>query len=265
MSFTRPHGWGVGVPPQGWNGKEHLLPGVLEQLQPAWWYNWSAFGFLPDCAPGYVPMLWDANNVLPPYDEQLKATLAARPRRIWQFLNEPNRKDQSDVDPKEAFVKLKTFIKLAWETGVRGQYAAPGVEMDESGLKWAAQFFSLCREHFVHRPAYVTVHAYPRYATKIVWDLMWETFWQWHAIWTPGVPVVVSEVCAGNGTEERQRMIMDLVREKLHSDPRVIGVAWFAVNDHPGNPFPNAKLSSYDADTNSVSITPLGEYWRSLK
>ncbi len=266
MSFIRPHGWGVGVPPQGWIDKEHLLPGVLENLQPAWWYNWSPFRYLPDVAPGYVPMLWSGREASV-NNEQFKATLAERPYRIWQFLNEPNRKGQADISPELAFEGLQAFLALTRETGVTGQYGAPGVEMTESGLSWAAKFFKLCRQHFIHRPAYVTVHCYliGQAQTRSNWDAMWATFWEWHAIWTPAVPVVVSEVCAVNHPEDKQRVIMDLAREKLATDPRVVGVAWFAANDFPGGIFPNGSLSTYDAASESVSLTPLGEYWKSLR
>lgn len=267
MTFTRPHGWGVGVPPQGWVGKEHLLTGVLQDLQPAWWYNWSPFAFLPDAAPGYIPMLWSGTEAARDC-EQLKATIAARPNNVWQFLNEPENIKQANISPMEALNGLKAFLRLAWDTGSPGQYAAPGVEMSDKGLVWASEFFSLCRVNYLHRPAYVTVHCYLNGSlgqNQANWDAMWTAFWRFHAIWTPATPVVVSEVCAVNRSENEQRIIMDLAREKLATDPRVVGVAWFAANQSSGNIFPEAALSTYDAASEAVSLTPLGEYWKSLR
>lgn len=267
MTLTRPIGWGVSVPPSDWIGREHLLTGFLETLAPAWWYNWSPFEFLPDAAPNYVPMLWGGREAQGGYREQLAATMLNRPEYVWQFLNEPDRGDQANISPEDAFAGLQAFLELARVTGISGQFAAPGVEMSASGLSWATEFFRLCRQHFVHRPGYLTVHCYlnGQAQTKANWDAMWSRFWEFHTIWTPCVPVVVSEVCAINAGETSQRLIMDLAREKLETDQRVVGVAWFAANHFSQSPFPNASLSSYDAVTETVSLTPLGEHWKSLK
>lgn len=268
MTFTRPHGWSVGVGPQGFIGKEHLLPGLLADLNPDWWYNWAPFLWVPDAHPGYIPMLWSGREALATNTEQLRATLTARPDNVWQFMNEPENNSQANMTPSAAFEGLKAFVRLAWDTGATGQYAAPGVEMSHKGLKWATEFFRLCRQHFLHRPAYVTVHCYLNGSlaqNKTNWDEMWSRFWEFHEIWTPGVPVVVSETCAVNRPEAQQRIIMDLAREMLETDSRVVGVAWFCANDGPENPFPNSSLSLYDPDTDSMRLTPLGEYWKSLR
>lgn len=276
MTFSRLEGWGFGVPPQGWENREHLLPAALGLLQPDWWYNWSPFAFLPDAYPGYVPMLWGGREAIPPTPtaslkahedyNQLRATIAARPEYVWQFLNEPDRQDQANISPKDAFEGLKAFVRLAWDVGVEGQYGAPGIEMSVRGLRWGEEFMKLCRRHFLHRPAVVTVHCYlnglPQ--TRENWDAMWGRFWAWHAFWAPGVRVAVTEVCALNHPESKQRDIMDMAREAL-DHPLVDGVAWYSANTWPGDPFPNGALSTYDPATESVSLTPLGEYWLSLR
>ncbi len=259
MSLKRPRGWGCGVSLEFWaDGKEHLLPGLLAQLQPAWWYNWSPFLGLPDAYPDYIPMIWDGSELA---REQTRATLLARPDYVWLLMTEPHSIDQANKSPAEVFAITKQFLLLADETEASGQYASYGVDMTAAGIRWAEEYARLHRQHFHHRAhSYLHWHVYADDANE--WNDMWTRFDAWYDVWGANAPVVISEVGARDQDLDKQKRIMDLARWKLMFDDRIVGMAWFSTAS--SIKYQAASLARFNVATETMELTPLGEYWRSL-
>lgn len=262
--MIRPTGWGVCISPQEANTHG---PWVAEQalklLKPAWYANWDVDPVAPASDTAFVPMVWgpgsDAGRVA--------QRLAGCPGETWLLWNEPERPDQANMTPAEAAERSRDFLRSAWAAGHEFQWAAPGVSVnmeDRNGLLWLTEYTKDMRRHGVQRPTYWHVHGY-RSRSLAEFRRSWRQFQDWYTAWGVGAPVVLSEVCAEGAGYSAQVAIMDEV-DWLIKTKSIIGAGWFiATHSSRVVDWPEAALCAVDAETQTVSLTALGQKFLQLQ
>lgn len=262
--MNRPTGWSVCIPREMVGERLWVLEQEIALLEPDHWMDWSHTPITeyPNELSGFTPMLWN--------DAYVGSTttwlrMKRQPGETWLLFNEPERPEQAAMTPTAARIATQQFLNTAWAVGEEFQWAAPGISFnmtDYNGLEWATEYIRQLRRRGISRPSYWHVHAY-RSTTVEQLRRAWSTWLEWYATWGESAPVVLSEVCAENVLD--QRPIMDECRDLLRrgEDGGCVGVYWFAT--HLDTLWPNARLCTIDEAAESVALTPLGEYWKSLR
>ncbi len=265
MQIAYPHGWSVCVSPQ--LIRQHgtwIADQELALLQPASWLNWNvtpcttARDTVPESK--FVPMLYSSGML-----RKAHAELPEQPNTTWLLWNEPDRSDQANMTPTQAYTATLQFLRDAWEMGTSWEFrwAAPGVWIDaQDGLDWATEYVRLLRRHGIHRPSYWHIHSY-RSPTMGHFARSWRDWQAWYTVWGASAPVVLSEACAEGADFDTQRAVMDEMREMLERED-VTGVYWYSTHRYE-NVWPSSSLCEVDAGTQTVKLTELGEYWKSIK
>lgn len=266
--MNRPTGWNVCIPREIVRERPWIVEQEIALLEPDHWLDWShtPIGEYPNELSGFTPMLWN--------DAYVGSTttwlrMKRQPGETWLLFNEPERPEQANMTPTAARIATQEFLRTAWAVGEEFQWAAPGISInmdDYSGLDWATEYIRQLRRRGISRPTYWHVHAY-RSNTVEQLRGAWATWLEWYATWGESAPVILSEVCSENAPIPQQQRIMDECREMLRrgEDGGVLGVYWFATHPTPVVDWPNACLCTIDDEAESVSLTPLGEYWKSLR
>ena len=262
--MNRPTGWNVCIPREIVGERPWVLEQEIALLGPDHWLDWSHTPIIeyPNELSGFTPMLWNGDYV---GSTTTWLRMKRQPGETWLLFNEPERPEQANMTPTAARIATQAFLRTAWAVGEEFQWAAPGISInmhDFSGLEWATEYIRQLRRRGISRPSYWHVHAY-RSTTVEQLREAWSTWLEWYTTWGGSAPVVLSEVCAENVLD--QRPIMDECREMLRRGENggVVGVYWFAT--HLDTLWPNARLCTIDLNVETVALTALGEYWKSLR
>ena len=204
-----PAGLGVGAP---WQSGDDI-PAMLEQLRPAWWYDWR---FEQAGAPGYMPMIW-SDGIWADHAPVIESLFERRPDLFWLLWNEPERADQANMSP-EATAALTGAIA---EYGIN--YAAPGVAWGRVGMEWLEAYLAAGgpMPHCWH------IHIYWCH-TPVEWEEKWASWKAWMQEHNVVRPTIVSETNAWEeGAYGQSRMIAYLA-DLLATDDLLLAVAWYA-------------------------------------
>ena len=264
-TITRPHGWGVCISPQMvWQHGAWIADQELALLRPTTWLNWNVTPCTSSreamAGAAFIPMIYGAGML-----RKAQAAIPDQPNTTWLLWNEPDRAEQANMTPTQAYMATLAFLRSAWDMGIgwEFQWAAPGVAIDlDGGLDWLTDYVRLLRRHGISRPSYWHIHGY-RSASLRQFEAGWATWEQWYAAWGGSAPVVLSEVCAEGASLGVQRAVMDECREMLTRGD-VAGVYWYSAHQWQGM-WDASALCVVDLDAQTVTLTELGRYWMSLK
>ena len=262
--FLRLRDWCVCVPPQEW--AEHgawVIDGVLAALQPARWHSWGIWpgGGLGGRVPGIFSDAYFNRDATRQY-------LIDHPTREWMLFNEPEIPGQAGMSPELAVDVTLEFIDLARSTGTEWQWMAPSVTLDTEfdGLGWLTDYMLIMRRRKgIMRPGAWGVHPY-NCATVADLRQSMRKWWDWYAVWGSGALTVITEVCAEGAGVAGQIAVMDECATMLRRK-EVAGMAWASayLAAAGGVPWQHYPLCVLDTETQTVTLTELGRYWKTLQ
>ena len=200
-------------------------PNIFSGGKVSWIYNWSPYR---TSTPGieFIPMLWgiDQNHDGNQFINQAKGA------KVVLGFNEPERRDQANIDPVVAARAWKQFIEPLRAQGVR--LGSPAIASTDEGLKWMQQFLNEL-SRVGGRIDFLALHWYGRGADNFInWITnarrrlgdrypVWVTEFACTS-WNPSQPVSQHE------TDEFMRRAI----AKLDSLGWVERYAWFGAQRH---------------------------------
>lgn len=273
--FVRPYYWCAGLPSQEWaTGGDWVMQKTLELLQPDRWHSW---GNWPDSSyPGRIPAIFSTEY----FDkERVRRIMESENGLFWMTVNEPEIPGQCD-EPEEAIADLVCdLIDIGRDADTEWQWGAPSITLtanggSKGGLAWLTEWNKIMRRRRgVAKPFAWMIHPYNSGSLSLLHQSM-DAWWEWYYKDNQGqgAPVVISEVCAEGSGEDVQADVM-LECWKMLKLGDVQGIFWFATyrsmveeqRRSRGNPWQHYHLTTLNYETQTVSLTPLGEYWKELQ
>ena len=262
--FLRLRGWCVCVPPQEWAQRgQWVIDGALSVLQPKRWHTWGIWP-ATDVA-GRVPGVFSDQY----FDRAAtRRYLADYPAREWKLFNEPEVAGQANMTPERAVEVTLEFIDLARSVGNEFQWFAPSVTLDTShdGLGWLTEYIIIMRRRKgIMRPCAWGIHPYGCSTVDHLRQSM-AKWWTWYEDWGLHAPVVITEVCAEGEGVAGQIAVMDECKAMLQRGD-VAGVAWASayLASASGTNWQHYPLTTLHPETQTVTLTPLGQRWKELQ
>lgn len=277
--FLRLSDWAVCIPPQEWaNSGDWVIDGVMEKLKPKSWHSW---GIWPaGNVAGRVPAIFSDEYFS---REATRQYLTDHPGREWATFNEPEiaggKKMMPSLSPDKAAVPdymspelavdvTLEFIDLAKSVGNEFQWMAPNITLNTShnGLGWLTEYMSIMRrKKGIMRPCSWGIHPYGCNTVTALRQAMTK-WWAWWETWGSGAPTRITEVCAEGEGVAGQILVMNECYRMLRDD-EVDAVCWASAykGTSDGTNWQHYALSVLNHETQTISLTPLGEHWKELQ
>lgn len=273
--FIRPYDWSVCLPPQEWaaNG-DWVMQKTLGLLKPDHWHSW---GDWPEHgAPGRIPMVFSTQY----FDkDRVKRRMQANNGEVWMGPNEPEMPFQCNESPESIADLTCDLIDIGRSADTEWQWGSPSVTLTADGgsiggLRWLTEWNKIMRRRRgIAKPFVWFIHPYTSVSVSEFHRSM-DAWWEWYSVWGSNTPVVIHEVCAEEAGQKVQEDVM-LECWKLLKTGMVSGVFWFATYRSTAeeqkrqrrgrNPWQHYALTTLNHETQTVSLTPLGEYWKELQ
>lgn len=272
-AFVRPYDWSAGLPSQEWaTGGDWVMQKTLELLQPDHWHSW---GNWPDSDyPGRIPAVYSTQY----FDKsRVRRIMEAESGLFWMTVNEPEMPDQCDESESAIADLVGDLIDIGRSADTEWQWGAPSVTLTAnggSGLRWLTEWNKIMRRRRgVAKPFSWMIHPYNSGSVSLFHASM-DAWWEWYYRDNQGqgAPVVITEVCAeGSDIDVQADVMLECWKALKRGD--VKGVFWFAAyrsmieeqRRSPHNPWQHYPLTTLDYETKTVSLTPLGLYWKELQ
>ncbi|KAI3616240.1 atrazine chlorohydrolase guanine deaminase [Moniliophthora roreri] len=131
----------------------------------SWQYDWGLHvpPYLASSGIEYIPMQWGAGNI-----ENLSTAIQAEGAKILLGFNEPDFKDQSNIDPNYAAQLWMQYFEPLKAQGVR--LGGPAVSSAPSGFPWLETFFAACSNCTID---FLPVHWYGQGVAGF-YDYLWQ-------------------------------------------------------------------------------------------
>lgn len=276
--FLRLRDWTVCVPAQEWaRYGDWVIDGVMAALRPSRWYSW---GIWPETdVEGRVPGIFSDQY----FDRQAtRQYLIDHPGREWASFNEPENNSRQKMmpslaaddrmvpeymTPERAAEVTREFIELGWDVGNEFQWMSPSVTLDteHDGLGWLTEYIVIMRRHAIMRPCAWGIHPYGCSTVAALRKSM-AKWWDWYEKWGLHAPTVITEVCAEGEDLAGQILVMNECDRMLDSG-EVAGAAWASayLASASGTNWQHYALTTLHPETQTVTLTPLGQHWKALQ
>ncbi|KAG7088283.1 hypothetical protein E1B28_012296 [Marasmius oreades] len=131
----------------------------------SWIYDWGTPvpPYLASSGVEYIPMQWGAGNI-----ENLSTTVKAQGSKVILGFNEPDFKEQSNIDPNFAAQLWMKYIEPLKASGVR--LGGPAVSSGGSGIPWMTSFLAACSNCTID---FIPVHWYGTGVAGF-YDYLWQ-------------------------------------------------------------------------------------------
>lgn len=203
-----PSGLGVGCPWQ----TEIPMRTVFDELDPPWWYDWR----WENCADDrYLPMIW-SDGVWRQQRDVLEMLFKRWPDKLWMLWNEPERRDQANMDPAEA-------AALTHEIAAYGiHYAAAGIALTSAGFRWMDAYMA------AGGPVPDCWHVHIYEASPNDFDFAWNRWRQWMTDNNAERPTIISECNGYTQGVYRQIEMVQHIQRRIEEDELMQAAGWFA-------------------------------------
>jgi hypothetical protein len=231
----------------------HCNCATLNKLGAKWYYDWT-LSPRKKCSPEFVPMIWGKTThkggpPLPSDPKKVAAMIGGGHKYLLGF-NEPDHKDQSNIQPKEAAQLWKSIVEPVAKqlrlTTVSPAISSPGAH------KWLSSFFEECEKIGCEPIKHVAYHQYS--CDNSPFDSGLQIVKQWKKkLW---LTEFACPTWDKSYTDANNRKVMDHTVPKLDSDSEVFRYSWY-----PNMP----KGQLYSPFPGGTTLTDLGKAYAAEK